>query len=88
MNELPNNNLEINASRQKRLIFISLFISCVLLISFIIALIVITYNSKSYIKKIYDKSLQSVVEVKAYTIVIYQPARYRNLAKTSTFQAN
>jgi len=38
-----------------------------LLISFIIALIVITDNSKSYVKRIYDKSLQSVVEVKAYT---------------------
>ena len=67
MNELPNNNLETNGSRQKRLILISLFISCTLLIVFITAIIAITYNSRSYIKRIYDRSLQSVVEVKAYT---------------------
>ena len=67
MNELSNNNLEINGSRQKRLILISLFISCTLLIVFITAIIAITYNSRSYIKRIYDRSLQSVVEVKAYT---------------------
>jgi len=67
MNELPNNNLETNGSRQKRLMLISLFISCTLVIAFITAIIAITYNSKTYIKRIYDKSLQSVVEVKAYT---------------------
>ena len=67
MNELSNNNLETNVSRQKRLILISLFISCTLLIVFITAIIAITYNSRSYIKRIYDRSLQSVVEVKAYT---------------------
>ena len=67
MNELSNNNLEINGSRQKRLILISLFISCTLVIVFITAIIAITYNSRTYIKRIYDKSLQSVVEVKAYT---------------------
>ena len=67
MNELPNNNLETNSSRQKSLILMSLFISCALVIAFITATIAITYNSKTYIKRIYDKSLQSVVEVKAYT---------------------
>ena len=67
MNELPNNNLETNGSRQKRLILISLFISCTLVIVFITAIIAITYNSRTYIKRIYDRSLQSVVEVKAYT---------------------
>ena len=45
----------------------SLFVSCTLVIVFITAIIAITYNSRTYIKKIYDKSLQSVVEVKAYT---------------------
>ena len=67
MNELPNNNLETNASRQKSLILMSLFISCTLVIVFITAIIAITYESKSYVKRIYDRSLQSVVEVKAYT---------------------
>ena len=67
MNELPNNNLETNGSRQKRFILMSLFVSCTLVIVFITAIIAITYNSRTYIKKIYDKSLQSVVEVKAYT---------------------
>lgn len=67
MNELPNNNLETNGSRQKRLILISLFISCTLVIVFITAIIAITCNSRTYIKRIYDRSLQSVVEVKAYT---------------------
>ena len=67
MNELSNNNLETNGSRQKSLILISLFISCILVIVFITAIIAITYNSRSYIKRIYDRSLQSVVEVKAYT---------------------
>ena len=67
MNELPNNNLETNGSRQKRFILTSLFISCALVIIFITAIVAITYNSRTYIKKIYDRSLQSVVEVKAYT---------------------
>ena len=67
MNELPNNNLETNGSRQKRLISISLFISCTLVVVFITAIITIAYSSRSYIKRIYDRSLQSVVEVKAYT---------------------
>ena len=67
MNELPNNNLETNGSRQKRFILMSLFISCTLVIVFITAIIAITYNSRTYIKMIYDRSLQSVVEVKAYT---------------------
>ena len=67
MNELPNNNLETNASRQKSLILMSLFIYCNLVIVFITAIIAITYESKSYVKRIYDRSLQSVVEVKAYT---------------------
>ena len=67
MNELPNNNLETNGSRQKRLILISLFISCTLVVVFITAIITIAYSSRNYIKRIYDRSLQSVVEVKAYT---------------------
>ena len=67
MNELPNNNLENNGSRQKRLILVSLFISCTLVIVFTTAIIAITYESRSYVKRIYDKSLQSVVEVKAHT---------------------
>ena len=67
MNELPNNNLETNGSRHKRLIFISLFISCTLVVVFITAIITTAYSSRNYIKKIYDRSLQSVVEVKAYT---------------------
>ena len=67
MNKLPNNNLETNGSRQKSLILMSLFISCTLVIVLITAIIAITYNSRTYIKRIYDKSLQSVVEVKAYT---------------------
>ena len=67
MNELPNNNLETNGSRQKKLIFISLFISCTLVVVFITAIITIAYSSRNYIKRIYDRSLQSVVEVKAYT---------------------
>ena len=50
MNELPNNNLETNASRQKSLILMSLFISCTLVIVFITAIIAITYESKSYVK--------------------------------------
>ena len=67
MNEASNNDYKNSTDRYKKLVLISLFISCALLISFIIALIVITYNSRTYIKRIYDKSLQSVVEVKAYT---------------------
>ena len=67
MNETSNKEHRNSADKHKKLVVISLFIFCVLSISFIIALIVITYNSKSYIKRVYDKSLQSVVEVKAYT---------------------
>ena len=67
MNETSNKEYKKSADGHKKLVVISLVISCALLISFIIALIVITYNSKSYIKRVYDKSLQSVVEVKAYT---------------------
>ena len=67
MDELPNNDLGTNVSRQKSLILMSLFISCTLVIVFITAIIAITYESKSYVKRIYDRSLQSVVEVKAYT---------------------
>ena len=67
MNEIPNEEYKNSADRYKKLVVISLFISCALSISFIIALIVITYNSRSYIKRIYDNSLKSVVEVKAYT---------------------
>ena len=67
MNETLNKEDSNSADKHKKLVIISLFISCVLLISFIIALIVITLNLNSYIKRVYDKSLQSVVEVKAYT---------------------
>ena len=67
MNEASNKEYKKSADRHKKLVVISLFISCALLISFIIALIVITHSSKSYVKRIYDRSLQSVVEVKAYT---------------------
>lgn len=67
MNETSNKEYKNSADRHRKLVVISLFISCTLLIAFIIALIVITYNSKSYVKRIYDRSLQSVVEVKAYT---------------------
>ena len=67
MNEASNKEYKKSVDRHKKLVVISLFISCALLISFIIALIVITHSSKSYVKRIYDRSLQSVVEVKAYT---------------------
>ena len=67
MNETSNKEYRDSADKHKKLVVISLFISCVLSISFIIALIVTTYNSRTYVKRIYDKSLQSVVEVKAYT---------------------
>ena len=67
MNEASNKEYKKSADRHKKLVVISLFISYALWISFIIALIVITHSSKSYVKRIYDRSLQSVVEVKAYT---------------------
>ena len=67
MNEASNKEYNNSADRHKKLVVISLFISCALLISFIIALSIMTYNSKSYVKRLYDKSLQRVVEVKAYT---------------------
>ena len=67
MNETSNKEHRNSVDGHKKLLVISLVVSCALLISFIIALIVITYNSKSYIKRVYDKSLQSVVELKAYT---------------------
>lgn len=67
MNEISKEEYKKSTDRHKKLVAINLFISCVLLILFIISLIAITYNSKTYIKRIYDKSLQSVVEVKAYT---------------------
>ena len=67
MNGISNKEDKKCGERHKKLAVINLSISCTLLISFIIALIVITDNSKSYVKRIYDKSLQSVVEVKAYT---------------------
>ncbi len=66
MNETSNEEYRNSVDGHKKLLVISLFISCVLSISFIIALIVTTYNSRTYVKRIYDKSLQSVVEVKAY----------------------
>ena len=67
MNETSNKEHRNSVDGHKKLLVISLVVSCALLISFIIALIVITYNSKTYIKRIYDRSLKSVVEVKAYT---------------------
>lgn len=67
MNEDSNNNLDKSNVRQKKLVIISLSLSCILLVAFVIAIGVTVYHSNTYVKKLYDKSLQSVVEVKAYT---------------------
>ena len=67
MKEDSNNNLDKSNVRQKKLIIISLSLSCILFVVFIIAIGVTVYHSKTYVKKLYDKSLKSVVEVKAYT---------------------
>ena len=67
MKEGSNNNLDKRNVRQKKLVIISLSLSCILLVAFIIAIGVTVYHSKTYVKKLYDKSLKSVVEVKAYT---------------------
>lgn len=67
MNDGINNNLEKRDITQKKLIISSLSLSCILLVVFIISIGVTVYHSKTYVKKLYNKSLQSVVEVKAYT---------------------
>ena len=67
MNEDSNNNLDKSNVRQKKLVIISLSLSCILLVAFVIAIEVTVYHSNTYVKKLYDKSLKSVVEVKAYT---------------------
>lgn len=67
MNDGINNNLEKRDITQKKLIISSLSLSCILLVVFIISMGVTVYHSKTYVKKLYNKSLQSVVEVKAYT---------------------
>lgn len=67
MKEDSNNNLDKRDVRQKKLIIISLSLSCILLVAFIISIGVTVSHSNTYVKKLYDKSLQSVVEVKAYT---------------------
>ena len=67
MNDGINNNLDKKYIKLKKLIIISLSLSCILFVVFIIAIGVTVYHSKAYLKKLYDKSLQSVVEVKAYT---------------------
>ena len=67
MNEGLNNNLDKRDITQKKLIITSLSLSCILFVAFVIAIGVAVYHSKIYVKKLYDKSLQSVVEVKAYT---------------------
>ena len=67
MNDGINNNLDKKYIKLKKLIIISLSLSCILFVVFIIAIGVTVYHSKTYVKKLYDKSLQSVVEVKAYT---------------------
>ena len=67
MKEDSNNNLDKRNVRQKKLVIISLSLSCILLAAFIITIGVSVSHSKTYVKKLYDKSLKSVVEVKAYT---------------------
>ena len=67
MNEDLSSNFDKRNIREKKLIIISLSLSCILLLVFIIAIGVTVYHSKTYVKKLYDKYLQSVVEVKAYT---------------------
>lgn len=67
MKEGSNNNLDKRNVRQKKLVIISLSLSCILLAAFIITIGVSVSHSKTYVKKLYDKSLKSVVEVKAYT---------------------
>ena len=67
MNEDLSSNFDKRNIREKKLIIISLSLFCILLLAFIIAIGVTVYHSKTYVKKLYDKSLQSVVEVKAYT---------------------
>ena len=67
MKEDSNNNLDKRTVRQKKLVIISLSLSCILLAAFIITIGVSVFHSKTYVKKLYDKSLKSVVEVKAYT---------------------
>ena len=67
MNEDLSSNFDKRNIREKKLIIISLSPSCILLFAFIIAIGVTVYHSKTYVKKLYDKSLQSVVEAKAYT---------------------
>ena len=67
MKEDSNNNLDKRTVRQKKLVIISLSLSCILLAAFIITIGVSVSHSKTYVKKLYDKSLKSVVEVKAYT---------------------
>lgn len=67
MNDGINNNLDKEYIKLKKLFIISLSLSCILFVVFIIAIGVTVYHSKTYVKKLYDKSLKSVVEVKAYT---------------------
>ena len=67
MKEDSNNNLDKRNVRQKKLVIISLSLSCILLAAFIITIGVSVSHSKTYVKKLYDKSLKSEVEVKAYT---------------------
>ena len=67
MKEDSNNNLDKRNVRQKKLVIICLSLSCILLAAFIITIGVSVSHSKTYVKKLYDKSLKSVVEVKAYT---------------------
>ena len=67
MKEDSNNNLDKRNVRQKKLVIISLSLSCILLAAFIITIGISVSHSKTYVKKLYNKSLKSVVEVKAYT---------------------
>lgn len=67
MNEDSNNNSESIKNSRKKLIIASLSLSSILFIVFIITIAVTLSYSNTYVKRLYDRSLNSVVELKAYT---------------------
>lgn len=67
MNEDSNNNSESIKNSRKKLIIASLSLSSILFIVFIITIAVTLSYPNTYVKRLYDRSLKSVVELKAYT---------------------
>lgn len=67
MNEDSNNNSESIKNSRKKLIIASLSLSSILFIVFIITIAVTLSYLNTYVKRLYDRSLKSVVELKAYT---------------------